>query len=167
MADQAVRSQQQQQSNTAAAPSSEPAPVIIQAPQKQQPAHVIMSPMAVNMDKKLVLSKEQMMEAQEMFKNSNKVSRPEKALILGFMAGSRDNPCPDLGNVVTIKLNENEETVTQTDGVSVRCMVETHYQMNYVTGEGKRIKKYLRIDAPMHQNVHTGMQQQQHPQQPV
>lgn len=30
-----------------------------------------------------------MVEAQEMFKNSNKVTRPEKALILGFMAGSR------------------------------------------------------------------------------
>ena len=29
------------------------------------------------------------MEAQEMFRVSNKVSRPEKALILGFMAGSR------------------------------------------------------------------------------
>ena len=126
-----------------------------------------MSPMPINLDKKLVLSKEQMLEAQEMFKNSNKVSRPEKALILGFMAGSRDNPCPDLGNVVTIKLNENEETVNQPDGSSVRCMVETHYQMNYVTGEGKRIKKYLRIEnSPIgvHQNVHSGMQ---HPQQSV
>ena len=30
-----------------------------------------------------------MQEVQEMFKNTNKVTRPEKALILGFMAGSR------------------------------------------------------------------------------
>ena len=30
-----------------------------------------------------------MVEAQEMFRTSNKVTRPEKALILGFMAGSR------------------------------------------------------------------------------
>ena len=30
-----------------------------------------------------------MLEAQEMFRTSNKVTRPEKALILGFMAGSR------------------------------------------------------------------------------
>lgn len=30
-----------------------------------------------------------MFEAKEMFKVSNKVTRPEKALILGFMAGSR------------------------------------------------------------------------------
>ena len=32
-----------------------------------------------------------MLEAQEMFKTSNIVTRPEKALILGFMAGSRGN----------------------------------------------------------------------------
>ena len=30
-----------------------------------------------------------MMEAQDMFRNANRVTRPEKALILGFMAGSR------------------------------------------------------------------------------
>ena len=33
--------------------------------------------------------REQMLEAQEMFRTANKVTRPEKALILGFMAGSR------------------------------------------------------------------------------
>jgi hypothetical protein len=48
--------------------------------------------------KHLTLTKEQMFEAQEMFRTANKVTRPEKALILGFMAGSRDNPCPHLGN---------------------------------------------------------------------
>ena len=35
------------------------------------------------------LQKEQMLEAKEMFRTSNKVTRPEKALILGFIAGSR------------------------------------------------------------------------------
>ena len=30
-----------------------------------------------------------MLQAQEMFSNSNKLTRPEKALILGFIAGSR------------------------------------------------------------------------------
>lgn len=30
-----------------------------------------------------------MLQAQEMFTNSNKLTRPEKALILGFIAGSR------------------------------------------------------------------------------
>ncbi|KAL1422569.1 hypothetical protein MTO96_021977 [Rhipicephalus appendiculatus] len=54
----------------------------------------------------LSLSLDQVSEAQEMFKNSNKVSRSEKALILGFMAGSRANPCPELGNLITIRLRE-------------------------------------------------------------
>ena len=44
---------------------------------------------AAEAKKGLSLTKEQMLEAQEMFKTSNKVTRPEKALILGFMAGSR------------------------------------------------------------------------------
>lgn len=35
------------------------------------------------------LQRSQMEEAQDMFRNANKVTRPEKALILGFMAGSR------------------------------------------------------------------------------
>ncbi|KAH0624410.1 hypothetical protein JD844_031820 [Phrynosoma platyrhinos] len=39
--------------------------------------------------KSLSLTREQMYAAQEMFKTANKVTRPEKALILGFMAGSR------------------------------------------------------------------------------
>ena len=48
----------------------------------------------------LTLTKDQMMEAQEMFATANKVTRPEKALILGFMAGSRENPCPHLGKII-------------------------------------------------------------------
>lgn len=145
-------------------PTPENPPVVIQM-QQQQPAHIIMNPMHISLDKKLSLSKEQMAEAQEMFRNSNKVSRPEKALILGFMAGSRDNPCPNLGNVVTIKLNESEETVTQADGTPIRCMVETHYQMNYNTGEGKRIKKYVKIDTSsgLHPAPHNLQQQSQQP----
>merc|ERR1711934_472685 len=94
----------------------------------------------------LSLTKDQMMEAQEMFRTANKVTRPEKALILGFMAGSRENPCPHLGNVVTIKLSENQENVLQTDGTYLTMIVETHFQMNYLTGEWKRIKKYRRLE---------------------
>ncbi|XP_071522827.1 negative elongation factor A isoform X2 [Panulirus ornatus] len=90
----------------------------------------------------LSLTKEQMLEAQDMFRTSNKVTRPEKALILGFMAGSRENPCPHLGNIVTIKLSEGEETVSQPDGTFITMLAETHFQMNYNTGEWKRIKKY-------------------------
>lgn len=98
----------------------------------------------------LMLTREQMQEAQEMFKNANKVTRPEKALILGFMAGSRDNPCPHLGNIVTIKLSEDEEVLTASDGTKITKVVETHFQMNYAAGEWKRIKKLRKTDdAPL------------------
>nr|XP_033340736.1 negative elongation factor A-like [Megalopta genalis] len=100
---------------------------------------------AANTRKGLSLTREQMLEAQEMFRTANKVTRPEKALILGFMAGSRDNPCPKLGNIVTVMLSENIEEVTQPDGTTVPMLVETHFQMNYTNGEWKRIKKNRRI----------------------
>jgi negative elongation factor A len=48
------------------------------------------------------------MEAHDMFKRANRVTRLEKALILGFMAGYRDNPRPNPDNVVVIKLNESK-----------------------------------------------------------
>ena len=73
-----------------------------------------------------------MLEAQEMFRTANRVTRPEKALILGFMAGSRDNPCPHLGSIVTIKLSENQENVPQDDNTYLTMIVETHFQVEYL-----------------------------------
>ena len=124
----------------------------VQAAQPQQPL----------VRRQLQLSREQMLAAQEMFNNSNRVTRPEKALILGFMAGSRENPCPQLGNVVTIKLNESEEDVRQPDQTIQRMVVETHFQMNYSTGEWRKVQKLRRLD----QNVYQ-MQQFQTLQQTV
>ena len=51
------------------------------------------------------------------------------------------------GDVVTIKLSENNENVLQTDQTYLSMVVETHFQMNYRTGEWKRIRKYRRIEA--------------------
>ncbi|XP_078656169.1 negative elongation factor A-like [Branchiostoma floridae x Branchiostoma belcheri] len=93
--------------------------------------------------KGLSLTREQMLAAQEMFRTSNKVTRPEKALILGFMAGSRENPCPQQGDSVTIKLSEHTESVPKPDGTGEATMVvDTLFEMNYKTGEWKRLKKY-------------------------
>ncbi|CAG0915862.1 unnamed protein product [Notodromas monacha] len=92
--------------------------------------------------KGLSLTREQMAEAQEMFRTANRVTRPEKALILGFMAGSRENPCPHLGNIVTIKLSEEQETMRQANGALVPVSVETLFQMNYNTGEWRRLRKH-------------------------
>ncbi|KAK2178167.1 hypothetical protein NP493_557g00005 [Ridgeia piscesae] len=92
--------------------------------------------------KRLSLTREQIVEAQEMFRTSNKVTRPEKALILGFLAGSRDNPCPQQGDVVNIRLSESSDSVQQPDGLFRPMWVDTYFQMNYRTGEWKRIRKY-------------------------
>jgi negative elongation factor A len=82
-----------------------------------------------------------MVQAQEMFSNSNQLTRPEKALILGFMAGSRENPRPDQGPLITIKLNESEEYFTAATGQQHKVLSEIYFQMNYNTGEYKKIKK--------------------------
>lgn len=59
-----------------------------------------------------------------------------------------DNPCPHLGQIVTIMLNESKEEVPQKDGSYQTMIVETHFQMNYSTGEWKRVKKYRRFECP-------------------
>jgi len=97
----------------------------------------------------LTLTREQMMEAQEMFATANKVTRPEKALILGFMAGSRENPCPHLGKVVTILLSENQEKIFQIDGTDMPMIVEIHFEMNYEDMKSRIIKKYRNLEAKM------------------
>ncbi|XP_004579449.2 negative elongation factor A isoform X2 [Ochotona princeps] len=93
--------------------------------------------------KKLSLTNEQMLAAQEMFKTANKVTRPEKALILGFMAGSRENPCQEQGDVIQIKLSEHTEDLPKADGQGTTTMlVDTVFEMNYATGQWTRFKKY-------------------------
>lgn len=44
----------------------------------------------------------------EIFKEANRVTRRDKALILGFMGGCRENPMPSPENYIVIKLGETE-----------------------------------------------------------
>nr|XP_054765410.1 negative elongation factor A-like [Lytechinus pictus] len=121
----------------AAAGGAPPAPTM-QPPQPAQPP--------AGQKKNLSLTKEQMRAAQEMFRQSNKVTRPEKALILGFMAGARENPCPQQGNIVTIRLSEDVEVVRSNETKEEQTMsVDTFFEMNYTTGEWWRYKKYKPI----------------------
>ena len=147
-------------------PSIQPQQQQQQTPQQQQ--QTIQPSQQPMIKRHLQLSREQMLEAQEMFKNSNTVTRPEKALILGFMAGSRENPCPQLGNIVTIKLNEEKTQMQQEDGTIQYVFVETHFQMNYNTGEWKKVQKLRKIDQPITVNTIQQIQAfNQHPQQTV
>ncbi|XP_036982804.2 negative elongation factor A isoform X2 [Artibeus jamaicensis] len=120
----------------AATPAAQAPPVAMVAPQAQPPAQP-------QPKKNLSLTREQMFAAQEMFKTANKVTRPEKALILGFMAGSRENPCQEQGDVIQIKLSEHTEDLPKADGQgSTTMLVDTVFEMNYATGQWTRFKKY-------------------------
>jgi len=101
-----------------------------------------------------------------MFRKANRVSRPDKALILGFMAGLRENPRPNNENVLVIKLGETEvrlfaiyfkllpwlilnalcqllqEKVQQDNGHTALCLVESHIRLDYNTGEWKTFQNY-------------------------
>lgn len=81
-----------------------------------------------------------------MFKRANRVTRLEKALILGFMAGYRDNPRPNPENIVTIKLNESKEKVLQADDTQALMLVESLITLDYNTGEWKTFRKYRELD---------------------
>ncbi|XP_011180929.2 negative elongation factor A [Zeugodacus cucurbitae] len=96
--------------------------------------------------KGLSLSNEHVHKAHEMFRKANRVSRPDKALILGFMAGMRENPRPNSENVIVIKLGETEEKVQQEDGSTALCLVESHIRLDYNTGEWKTFQNYRRLD---------------------
>ncbi|XP_021962478.1 negative elongation factor A [Folsomia candida] len=123
----------------------EPAP----APQPMTKTVILQVP--TNQPQQIVtLSKELMEKAQEIFRTANKATRPEKEHILKFMAGTRDNPCPELGSIVTIKLSEHEEQLRQKDGAIIPFSVETHFQMNYNTGEWKVIQKPPKMDNVSH-----------------
>ncbi|XP_034659871.1 negative elongation factor A [Drosophila subobscura] len=94
----------------------------------------------------LSLSNEHVHKAHEMFRKANRVSRPDKALILGFMAGLRENPRPNNENVLVIKLGESEEKVRQDDGNTTLCLVESHIRLDYNTGEWKTFQNYRMQD---------------------
>ncbi|KAG8137735.1 putative Negative elongation factor A-like protein [Naja naja] len=126
---------------TAAAPSAEsPVSPPVTSPATQGPPAAPQD--APPAKKGLSLTKEQLFAAHEIFQMANKVTRPEKALILGFMAGSRENPCQEQGDVIQIKLSEHTEVMPNPDGTgSTTMLVDTIFEMNYATGEWTRLTK--------------------------
>jgi negative elongation factor A len=105
------------------------------APQPDKP-QIVVQPQK----KELRLTREQLTMAQEMFKNANRVTRDDKAIILSFMAGSRENPYPDKGELVTVLLNQTEEHV-KTEEAEQRIIIEILFEMNYKTGQWRRLQR--------------------------
>ena len=72
-----------------------------------------------------------------LFKFQNLISN----LIIIFFSISIENPRPEHGPLITIKLNESEEMLTSSSGQQHKVLSELFFQMNYDTGEYKKIKK--------------------------
>uniref|UniRef100_A0A670ZSM4 Negative elongation factor complex member A n=1 Tax=Pseudonaja textilis TaxID=8673 RepID=A0A670ZSM4_PSETE len=125
--------------NPSATPASPVSPPVTSPATQGPPAAPQDAPAA---KKGLSLTKEQLFAAREIFQTANKVTRPEKALILGFMAGSRENPCQEQGDVIQVKLSEHTEVMPNPDGTgSTTMLVDTIFEMNYATGEWSRLTK--------------------------
>ncbi|XP_075050297.1 negative elongation factor A [Mixophyes fleayi] len=124
---------------TAPTPAATPASPLTPAAQAPQ----IVTQTQPQPRKKLSLTEEQVCAAQEMLKTANKITKSEKALMLGFMAGLRENPCPEQGDVIQIKLREDTEVIQKGDGTgSTTMIVDTVFEMNYSTGKWTKLKKY-------------------------
>ena len=57
-----------------------------------------------------------------------------------------ENPCPQQGSILSIRLSESKELVTQLNQTQKEMIVDTFFQMNYSTGEWKRVKKFREVD---------------------
>uniref|UniRef100_A0A1B0CF59 Uncharacterized protein n=1 Tax=Lutzomyia longipalpis TaxID=7200 RepID=A0A1B0CF59_LUTLO len=136
-----VQQQQQPQQQQAQIQRS---PVVQQ--QQQQPRQVQSAQQPVR--KGLSLSSEHVNKVHEMFRGANRVTRLDKALILGFISGQRENPRPNPDNVVTITLNQAKEKVKQEDDTDAVMLVESFIRLDYNTMEYKTFQKYKRLDQP-------------------
>lgn len=58
-----------------------------------------------------------------------------------------DNPCPNQGDIINIRLSEAIDTVQTPEGIFRPMIVETYFQMNYATGESKRVTKMREIET--------------------
>lgn len=57
-----------------------------------------------------------------------------------------ENPCPEQGDIIQIKLSEHTEVLPKADGTgSTTMLVDTVFEMNYATGQWTRLKKYKPI----------------------
>jgi negative elongation factor A len=60
----------------------------------------------------------------------------------GFLPSFSENPCPQHGDLVNIRLSEDLQIVQQQDGTMKEMIVDTYFQMDYSTGKWQRSKKF-------------------------
>ncbi|CAH8556162.1 unnamed protein product [Heterobilharzia americana] len=96
---------------------------------------------SVKIQDDLCLTESQLSVVQSLFQGANRVTRPEKAMIISFIAGSRDNPRPDTGQTTRIRLSEHRERVlNQSTGQLMDLAVDTYLTMDYSTGKYEKAK---------------------------
>ncbi|XP_045540010.1 negative elongation factor A-like [Papilio machaon] len=83
---------------------------------------------------------------QELFRDANCVTRPERAMIVKFITGNRHNPCPAYGHLASIKLSSHLRNYTQFDNTNIQLFEEEHFEMNFLTGQWRRVKKHRRVE---------------------
>lgn len=124
--------------------------IITQQPQQQQQVQQQQQQMQPQQQQQrigLSLSHDHANKAHEMFRRANRVTRRDKALILSFMAGCRENPMPSADNCIVIKLSDSEEKVKTAANNSFSVMrVETFIKLDYNTGEWEKFQKFGRVE---------------------
>ncbi|GAU93416.1 hypothetical protein RvY_05363 [Ramazzottius varieornatus] len=115
-------------------------PIAVSAATSQPPV-VLSNAIPLADFRNVKLSKEVQKAIADTFANANRVTRPEKILIINFIAGVRDNPCPHLGPVLTIRLSEHPARTTLSNGQEVDAVVEEYFHMDFNTGDWKRLRK--------------------------
>ncbi|KAK6765975.1 hypothetical protein RB195_025718 [Necator americanus] len=81
-----------------------------------------------------------MNQCNEMLRNANSLDQNGRQLVVAFMTGNKCNPRPELGHIITMKLSETIEDGLA-DNQMCKMKVETFFQMDYQSGEWKRLRK--------------------------
>ncbi|EYC18180.1 hypothetical protein Y032_0028g1717 [Ancylostoma ceylanicum] len=81
-----------------------------------------------------------MNQCNEMLRNANSLDENGRQLVVAFMTGNKCNPRPELGHIITMKLSETIEDGLA-DNQMCKMKVETFFQMDYQSGEWKRLRK--------------------------
>jgi len=108
--------------------------------QQQQPQ------VAAQPQTRVIIGRDVQQQASNIFSSSNCLTRPEKALIPGFLAGTQPNPAPHMGPISMIKYLEKLEEHRTTSGTVVNVLVEEHFQMNFSNGEWKLVRSIRQAD---------------------
>lgn len=113
--------------------------------QPVQQAHAD-APQVQPQPQRFFINREVTQQASAIFNASNCLTRPEKALILGFMAGTQANPAPQMGPICMIRYLEKVEE-RQTAAGNVTVVIEEHFQMNFDTSEWKMVRSVRQADS--------------------